>query len=164
MIHKSMKDISTRMMKAIISKKEPMNISPNILLVIATILWGIWGIADKFAITKSNPYVVQWMYSIPYILVFPIWFFLSKKFSTAADVNTPAFIWSIVACLSSMAAMFLFFIALQSTSTSVAVAFTSAYPIVTLAFGVMTNTESFSIQKILGLFAIIVGVVILQAK
>lgn len=141
-----------------------MNISPNVLLIIATILWGVWGVADKFAVTKSNPYVVQWMYSIPYILVFPVWFFLSKKFSTAVDVNTPAFIWSVVACLSSMAAMFLFFIALQSTSTSVAVAFTSAYPIVTLAFGVMTNTESFSLQKLLGLLAIIAGVFLLQAK
>jgi hypothetical protein len=44
----------------------------NILLIGATILWGIWGIAIKFAVSRSSPFTAQWMFSILYILFIPI--------------------------------------------------------------------------------------------
>lgn len=134
----------------------------NALLLLATILWGIWGIADKYAVSRAHPYTIQWMYSIPYIIFIPIWYFLSKKVETGNSFDIQAFGWAVIACICSMGAMLLLFFALRSKPASVAVAMTSAYPLVTLALALVMRTEHLTFPKVIGLLFIILGVIILQ--
>lgn len=136
-----------------------------LLLILATILWGIWGVADKYAATRAHPFTVQWMYSLPYILFIPIWFYLSRRVVDSNQTNNiEALGWAVLASIASMMAMLLLFFALQSRPASFVVALTSAYPIITLLIGVLTGTETLSVQKAIGILFIVAGVIFIQSS
>ena len=135
--------------------------SPILLLIIATILWGIWGIADKFALAHAHPFSVQWMYAIPYVVVIPLFFWLGSRSQPESNVNTTAFFWAVVASLSSLLALLLMLFAMRSQPASLAVAVTSAYPLVTMFIAVLLKMETFSAQKALGMVLILGGLVVL---
>lgn len=132
------------------------------LLILATILWGIWGIADKYAVGNAHPFTVQWMYALPYILAMPVWYWLGRNTRPETNHNQTAFAWAVVASLASMLALLLLLFALQRKPASLAVAFTSAYPLVTLVIAVMMGTEKFSLPKVAGILLIIAGLIVLQ--
>ncbi|MCZ7673269.1 MAG: EamA family transporter [Chloroflexi bacterium] len=53
--------------------------SPILLLILATILWGFWGIADKLALEQAHPYTIQWMYAVPYVILLPVFYGLAVR-------------------------------------------------------------------------------------
>lgn len=61
-----------------------------------------------------------------------------------------------------MLALILLLFALQGQSASLVVAFTSAYPFVTLFLAVLLRMEKISLQQVLGMVLIIGGLVLLQ--
>jgi transporter family protein len=134
----------------------------SLLLIVATILWGVWGLADKYAVAHAHPFTIQWMYSLPYIILLPLWYFLSKRSAPSAPFDLHALGWSLLACLCSTAAMLLLFFALRDKPASAAVAMTSAYPLVTLLLAVLTRSEEWTLPKLIGCLLIIAGVVTLQ--
>ncbi len=133
----------------------------DLYLLLATILWGIWGFADKMAVTRTHPYTVQWVYSIPYILFIPVWYVMSRKAAPGAGIDPQAAAWTILASISSMAAMLFLFFALRSKPASIAMAMTAAYPLVTLGLAVVMKMEQLSAVKVGGMLLIILGVVLL---
>jgi drug/metabolite transporter (DMT)-like permease len=138
--------------------------SNDILLIIATILWGIWGIANKYAVLNAHPFTVTWMFSVPSLLLIPLWFWLGSRASPATALDRTAFAWAALASLTSIAATTLLFFVMQRQPASLAVAAVSAYPLVTLAIGVLTGIEKFSPQRLVGIVVIIVGVVLVQSS
>jgi drug/metabolite transporter (DMT)-like permease len=134
----------------------------TLLLLLATLLWGVWGVANKMAVSTAHPLSVQWMSSIPYIVFIPIWYWMSKSAVPNQGFDLPAFLWALLAAVATMLASLLLFYALQSTPASVAVATTSAYPIVTLIIGVLSKEESLTPLKVIGILLIIGGVTALQ--
>lgn len=135
--------------------------SPILLLILATILWGVWGIADKLALENAHPYSVQWMYAIPYVVSIPIFFWLGSRVQTEGTINATAFFWAIVASISSILALVLMLFAMRSQPASLAVAITAAYPLVTMFIAVFLKMETFSVQKLFGVVLIIGGLVVL---
>jgi transporter family protein len=136
--------------------------SPFLLLILATILWGIWGIADKLALEQAHPFSVQWMYAIPYVFAIPFFFWLGVRAQPERIFNGTAFFWTIVASVSSILAFLLMLFAMRSQPVSLAVAVTSAYPLVTLFIAVLLKMETFSVPKVLGILLIIGGLLVLQ--
>jgi bacterial/archaeal transporter family protein len=134
----------------------------TVLLLISTVLWGFWGIADKFAVTRAHPYSVQFYYSIPYLLFIPLWYFLSRRSEISGVVDPQAILWSMAASVSSILAVLLFVFALRDKPASIAVAITSIYPIVTLTLALITKSETLSFTKVFGILLIITGVFITQ--
>jgi len=130
-------------------------------LLLATFLWGIWGFADKMAVTRAHPYTVQWVYSIPYILFIPVWYVMSRKAAGGASLDPQAAAWTILASVASMAAMLFLFFALRSKPASIAMAMTAAYPLVTHGLAVIMKMEQLSAVKVGGMLLIILGVVLL---
>ncbi|NHZ71980.1 MAG: EamA family transporter [Aquificales bacterium] len=135
--------------------------SPIILLILATILWGIWGIVNKLALEQAHPYSVQWLYSIPYMLVIPIFFWLGTRTQSGNDLNGAAVFWTLLSSIVSIFAVLMMLFAMRSQPASLAVAVTSAYPLVTLSIAVLLKMETFSVQKVFGILLIIVGLVVL---
>jgi bacterial/archaeal transporter family protein len=133
----------------------------NLLLIAAMILWGVWGFGDKNAVLRAHPYTVQWMYSLPYLIFIPLWYWLGSRIAPATNLDGRAFLWAALASLASMAALLLLLFALQQRPASIAVAITSAYPVVTLILSVWSGAESFSLPKLVGIAFVLVGVVIL---
>ncbi len=132
------------------------------LLLISTVLWGVWGVANKLAVDRAHPFTVQWMYAIPYLLFIPVWFLLSRQAAPQESFDWRAFLWAGVASLASLGAVLLFFFALQRVPAANAAAVTSAYPLVTLAIGLITRQESLTPVKVVGILLIIAGVIALQ--
>jgi drug/metabolite transporter (DMT)-like permease len=138
------------------------NMTTITALILATLLWGLWGIADKYAVEQAHPFTVQWMYAIPYVLTIPLWFWLGKTIQPQTNLNPTAFMWAIIASCCSMLALLLLLFALQRKPASLAVAFTSAYPLVTLLIASLMGAERVTLPKVAGLLLILVGLVVLQ--
>jgi len=134
----------------------------SILLILATVLWGVWGIAIKFAVSRSSPFTAQWMFSIPYIVFIPLWYFLARKEGAPAAVDLQALGWAFLASVCSLGAILLMYFALQSKPASFAVAMTSAYPVVTLLLALATHSETLNAKNILGIVLIVAGVIVMQ--
>jgi transporter family protein len=133
-----------------------------LLLVVSTILWGVWGYINKLAVEHAHPLTVQWMYYLPSLLLIPVLFLLAVRAAPETNLNGSALRLAAVSSLAAAGASLLFFYALQDMNASVAVAVTAAYPVITLTLGVVFGQETLSLQKIVGIGVIILGIVILQ--
>jgi drug/metabolite transporter (DMT)-like permease len=131
-----------------------------VTLIIATVLWGVWGFADKNAVMRAHPFTVQWMYSLPYMLLIPFWFWLGHRAAPATNLDPSALRWATVASVAGMLALLAFLFAMEMKPASVAVAATAAYPLVTLLLSVLSGAETFSLPKLAGMVLIILGVVL----
>ena len=134
----------------------------NVLLILATVLWGIWGFTIKLAVDRAHPFAIQWMYAFPNILFIPVWYFLARRAVPDAVVDLSALGWATLAAVCAAGAMLLMFFALQSKPATLTVAMTSAYPIVTLFLALLTRTETLNLKHVLGIILIIAGVIVLQ--
>jgi transporter family protein len=134
----------------------------NLLLFGATVLWGIWGVAIKLAVARTGPFTAQWMYSIPYIVFIPVWYFLAKKEPAAAGIDLPALGWAALASICSLLAVLLMYYAAQSKAASSVVAMTSAYPLVTLFLALAMRSETLNVKNLAGIVLIVAGVIVMQ--
>jgi bacterial/archaeal transporter family protein len=132
------------------------------LLILATLLWGVWGIADKYAVGSAHPFSVQWMYTLPFLFAMPVWYWLGRNAQPETNHDPTALAWAVVAGLASMFAMLLLLFALQRKPASLAVAFTSAYPVVTLFIAVLLGAEKITLLKAGGMLLVLAGLFVLQ--
>ena len=136
---------------------------PYLAILLATLVWGVWGFAHKNAVTRAHPYTVQWMYSIPYALAIPLWYWLSMRVEgSGVAVAARPWLWSTMGSVASISAVFLVLVAMRTTSASVAVALTSTYPLITLLLGTLNGSERVTTVKVLGIVLIAVGVMLLR--
>jgi bacterial/archaeal transporter family protein len=133
-----------------------------ILLIISTVLWGVWGFMSGRAVDNAHQFTIQWMYYLPSALLIPLFYFLGARVAPETNLDGMAFRYAVIAGVAALAASLLFFFALQDTSASVAVAITASYPVVTLAIGVLAREETLDLRKIVGIGIIIIGIVVLQ--
>ncbi|MGE5141527.1 MAG: EamA family transporter [Rudaea sp.] len=134
----------------------------NIILIVAVLLYGIWGIANKFAVARAHPFTVQWMFAVPLIVSLPIFYWLGARFAPETNRDSAALFWAAVASAASILATLLLYFALRERPASVVVAITSGYPLVTLVLAVLAGTESFTLPKVVGVLLMFGGVVLLQ--
>ena len=137
--------------------------SANFLLFLSAFLFGIWGLANKLAVNHAHPLTVQWMYSLPQLFILPLTFMITNRVSPQTTINKGALGWAILANLAGVAATLAVFFALRTTSASYATAITAAYPVFSLILAVMIGSETFSVMRLLGVVAIIIGVILLQS-
>lgn len=133
-----------------------------LLLLSATILWGLWGVADKIAVSHAHPFTVQWMYSLPYALLIPVWYRLGQVARPEANHSLPALGWALAASLCSMFALVLILQAMRRQPASLAVGLTAAYPMVTVLVSAAVGLEDLTFRKILAMGVIIGGIILLQ--
>ncbi len=133
------------------------------LAMFATLLaWGMWGYGSSQAVRGVHPLAIQWLYSIPYTVMLPIWYWLG---SHERSMNPPAaknIIWALAACSVSMAASYLFGLAMKHERAAVVIGVTSAYPLVTILILILTGSEQVRWQHVVGGIFIIIGVAIVQ--
>lgn len=134
----------------------------KVLLLVSAVLWGIWGVGEKLAVSRAHPYTVQWMYSVPFVVLVPIWYLMSRRAVPEAPFDPIAFGYATGACLASAVAMLLMVFAMRTESASLAVTITSAYPVVTLAIAAALGLETPSLMRLVGVVVVVVGLVILQ--
>jgi drug/metabolite transporter (DMT)-like permease len=135
----------------------------TLYLFLATILWGLWGFAYKAAVARASPWTVQWIYSAPYFVLFPLGWVASRSLWPLRPVPGPVIAWSVAAGVCAIAASSLLLLSMRTRPASIAVASTSAYPLVTLVLGAVSGTETIKVTHLLGAFLVIGGVMLLDA-
>jgi drug/metabolite transporter (DMT)-like permease len=138
--------------------------SANLLLFLSTVLWGFWGFANKNAVAYAHPFTVQWMYAIPNVVLIPVFIYFGNRMSPNAGFDRIAMFWSLAAGLASIAATVLLFFVLENKPASLVVAATSAYPLITLALAILAGSEKLDLQRLVGIFVIIAGVILVQTS
>lgn len=139
-------------------------IRANLILILSAVLWGVWGLANKFAVVRAHPFTVQWMFAVPLALSIPVFYWLGRQNSPTTNLDSHALMWAIIASLSSLLATVLLFFALRERPASIATAITSAYPLITLLLAVVTGQETLSLPKLGGIILILGGVLVLQLE
>jgi drug/metabolite transporter (DMT)-like permease len=134
----------------------------SVYLVLATLLWGVWGFAYKSAVARTSPWVVQWIYSSAHFLIFLLGWGYSRNTWPFRSVSPAVIGWSVAASASAIAASTLLLFSLKMRPTSLAVAATSAYPLVTMAIAVISGTESIRAPQLLGALLVAGGVLLLN--
>jgi drug/metabolite transporter (DMT)-like permease len=133
-----------------------------LLLGLSTVLWGMWGIANNLALNGANPYFVQLMYSIPYVISMPLFWWLNAQEKTPNTNPQSATLWALFAGMSGLGAFITFLIAQQrGAPPSIATAITSSYPVIVLILALLARQETFTWTKALGVGVIVLGVCIL---
>lgn len=135
-----------------------------LLLILATILWGVWGYANKIAVTQAHPFSVQWMYSIPMILLVPLWFLLGRSQRPETNLNSSAFLWAAAAGIAATLAFLAMLFAMRSASATMAVALTAAYPVVSAVIAYFAGTEKINLGQIAAIGLIVIGTILFQAS
>jgi len=128
----------------------------------AVICWGFWGFALHQAVKNVQPLAIQWLNSVPYMVMMPFWYWLSREHTANERLPLANMLWALGGCSVSMFATFLFSTAMKYERASVVIGISSAYPLVTMALLQVTGTEKIRWQQLIGGLFIVAGLVILQ--
>ena len=135
-----------------------------LLLLVATVCWGLWGFANKQALGFLHPLDVQWIYYLPYVAAAPICYALARRSGVDFVPSQAGIGWSLAAGACAATAFFCFMFALRGMPASGASAVSSAYPLITMAVAVAAGQENFSIDRLIGCLLIIGGLVWLTVR
>ncbi|MBK8020196.1 MAG: EamA family transporter [Chloroflexi bacterium] len=133
-----------------------------VLLAVTTILWGVWGFANKVAVTQAHPFHVQWIYSLPLALLIPLWYFLGRSQQPDVVLTPSVVLWAAGSGLAAAAAFALMLFAMQEASATSVVAMTAAYPVVTALIAYFTGMEKLTLGQVVAVLIIIAGVILFE--
>jgi drug/metabolite transporter (DMT)-like permease len=123
----------------------------------ALLAWGGWGVATRQAMAQAHPLTVQWLTSIPHIVLLPFWYFVAAKSVTDFKPNTSTLVWTFASCVLTLTATLFYNVAMKTERPSSVIAITSAYPVISLMVLIILGLESFSWSQLLGCLLIAGG-------
>lgn len=132
-----------------------------ILLFIVLLLCCV-SIINKQAVGKAHPYTIQFMQSTVSIILLPIWFWLAKKVSPSEGIAWNVYPYAILGSLVSTVGFLLFLTAIKTKPVSTITSVMSVYPILLLIIGIISGSEKITISRCIGIFAITIGIIIIQ--
>jgi|ERR1017187_2931088 transporter family protein len=131
----------------------------NWLVAIAIGCWAIWSIAAKMASNHMHP---LWIQTINYIIGFlciPILLLVVKR-DTASHFDSAGIWWAIVASVCGIAAYAAFTFALRIGNVGTTTILCSTYPILTLVLSAIFLGETITLPKLIGMFMVLGGMVL----
>ncbi len=129
--------------------------------IITSILWGAWGFLGKLASRSMSAQTLLFLSTIGWVITLPVIYYLFKHNFKIA-LNHPDFYWAILSgVLGSLGSAFFYF-ALAKGEASRVVAITAAYPLITAILAVGFLNEQITVNKFVGLFLAILGVIFLS--
>jgi drug/metabolite transporter (DMT)-like permease len=133
-----------------------------IAMFAALVCWGVWGFCSSQAVKGVHPLAIQWLYSIPYGVMMPLWYWLGRGERSANPPQAHNIYWALLACTISIGASYLFGLAMKHERASVVIGVTSAYPLVTIMLLIATGSETVRWQHVVGGILIVAGVALVQ--
>jgi uncharacterized membrane protein len=131
--------------------------SGHLMIVIAVVGWGLWGVCDKIALRSMHPSMVQSVNVLVGVAALPFYFLLYKRSGMGLDVGLQGLVWAVggaaLTWLASLACVY----ALRHNPASTISGYTCAYPVITLLAGNCFLGESFSLPRAIGVLLIVTG-------
>ena len=129
----------------------------------ALLAWGGWGVATRQAMSQAHPLTVQWLLSVPHIVLLPFWYVIATRNVSEMKPSSSTLLWTFIGCAFTLMATLCYNSALKSERPSTVIAVTSAYPVISLMVFLILGFETFSWTQLLGCLMIAGGAFLVQA-
>ena len=137
------------------------------LIAAVIVMWGIWGIAEKMALFKGNPWQTLFAFLSWSALVFTptVAYFLYKFHGKLGfQINKWVWLWAFIAVASNGLAVIAFRYALLREGAGMVVALTASYPIMTAILSTIFLKESLGWVGYFGIILTCFGVYLISLK
>ena len=131
-----------------------MDLGSWLLIIVALLGWGAWGIADKGALRTMHPLSIALAYTTASLL-FDIASIAIVR--PKLEFNIEGLKWAIPGALSANIAFLAYTFVLKKHDAAVITTITSAYPMVTVILAWLLLNETLNFSKILGIIFILLG-------
>lgn len=128
-----------------------------VLVVVAVLGWGLWAVAEKLAVKSMSPLLVQLTAAYVYSAIAPVAFLVMKGRNDPFEWTSPGIAWASAATLCACTATYAFLFLVQRVETSVAVGYTSPYPLVALLASAAFLDEDITANKVVGMVLVVLG-------
>ncbi len=135
--------------------------STRLLVLFATVCWGVWGFALKRAVLHIPPLAAYIAFASANLAMIPVYAAIAHNQGLPLRFTGSGVSWAVTAsvCVGTGTVATLF--ALQGNEGSRVIALTSTYPAVTLLLSVLLMGESVTPTKLVGVGAIALGAYLL---
>lgn len=138
--------------------------SANIGLLLATVLWGLWGVASKYATSTLSFYTVQFFMAVTWAASIPLWLFLRSRAEDAGVwFDGRGVPWALLTAVSTIGAQLCFIYAMHKNAGMFGIIAVSAYPLVSMLLLLASGQERFSVHQILGGLLVVGGLFVFQS-
>ena len=137
-----------------------MNVS--LLVLISVLGWGLWGIFDKLAVRTLHPTSIMLANEIINLAFLPVYYTIWKRAAPDQVWVARDLAWVFASYLGCMAASIAYTFAIRDAEVSKVIGLTSTYPAMTLVLAAVFLREEITIQKVIGIGFIVVGMKVLS--
>lgn len=136
----------------------------NLLLLACVFLWGTTTFLQRLSADHMNPVVMQIIVALGFALYVPFGIHQAGGWSNI-KWSPISIALTLIATFMSLIGNILFYTALKGSShTGAQTMFVSLYPVWTLVLSVVFLHETFTTNKIIGIIAMLIGMVFLGLK
>jgi bacterial/archaeal transporter family protein len=131
--------------------------SSGLLVLFATVSWGIWAFALRKAMGHMPPLAVHVAYSLATVLLVPVYLALARRQAVPLRFPVSGIVWAALAASLVGAGVVAMMYAMRARDASQIVALTASYPAVTLLLAVLFLGESLTASRVCGVLTIAAG-------
>lgn len=136
-----------------------------LLLLFVILILSINSLINKSLAVKFSPFTIQYIQSLFSIIMFPVWFFLSRKYELANQIIDKisvsyVFISSILSTLGFLCLLHL----IKDKPVFIITSLLSTYPVVTMIICLLSGAARPTSSQIVGVLLILVGIILVQIR
>ncbi len=133
------------------------------LALLVASIWGITPIFEKLSLAKASPFTVmtlRFMFTATCVVVVSL---VTGKYREFSSVDSKTLLWIFLAgLLGGIVGLFIYFVALKQGLTSRIAPITATFPLFTALYAFVFLHESISIQRIMGIVLIVLGLILIN--
>ena len=126
-------------------------------------IWGITPILEKLSLVKGSPFTVmtvRFIFTATFVAIISL---ISGKYKDIGNLDGKTLLWTCLAgLLGGIVGLFIYFVALKQDLTTRTVPITATFPLFTALYAFIFLHESLSIQRIMGIVLIVLGLILVN--
>ena len=126
-------------------------------------IWGITPILEKLSLVKASPFTVmtvRFVFTATFVVVISL---VTGKYRDIGTIDGKTLLWTCLAgLLGGIVVLFIYFVALKQDLTSRIAPITATFPLFTALYAFIFLHESISIQRIMGIVLIVLGLILVN--
>jgi drug/metabolite transporter (DMT)-like permease len=140
--------------------------SNRLLIAIAFFGWSIWSFANKLVVQRMHPSTMQITNYVIGILAVPFFIWLMRRDPTvySQGIDWVGMTIAVIGSIFGLAAYAAFTFALRTGDVGITSVICSSYPVLVLLMSCLFLGERLTVQKIIGVAAVAVGMTVLTVS
>lgn len=140
--------------------------SNRLLIAIAFFGWAIWSFANKLVVQRMHPSTMQITNYVIGILAVPFFIWLMRRDPTvySQGIDWVGMTIAVIGSIFGLAAYAAFTFALRTGDVGITSVICSSYPVLVLLMSCLFLGERLTVQKIIGVAAVAVGMTLLTVS